>query len=93
MCSLLSSELSKNRFPQKYDSGKYIPRFGGEDGRGDLEHANGNIQQLLEGTRPQTTGDVPRISVTQAVQNSLRKYETDFITISKMRAIYIGIFK
>ena len=48
MCSLLSSEYSKNRFPQKYDSGKYIPRFGGEDGRGDLEHANGNIQQLLE---------------------------------------------
>ena len=63
---------SKNRFPP-YDSGKFIPGYGGENAGGDLQHANGNLQQLLEGTRPQTTGDVPRVSVTQAVQNSLRK--------------------
>ena len=47
-----------------------------------MVHDEGRINHMLncppihpnnDGPRPQTTGDVPRISVTQAVQNSLRK--------------------
>ena len=71
MINLLN--ISQNRRFPLHDNGKFIPRYGGAQGGGELQQANGNLNQLLESTRPQTTGDVPRISVTQAVQNSLRK--------------------
>ena len=80
--------LSKIRFPP-YDDGKFASQYGsfpgnvGGGGTGsEFVHDEGRINHMLncppihtnnEAPRPQTTGDVPRISVTQAVQNSLRK--------------------
>ena len=82
----LHNIISKNRFPP-YDDGKFASQYGSFPGNGggvesDILHDEGRVNHMLncppihpnnDGPRPQTTGDVPRISVTQAVQNSLRK--------------------
>ena len=74
------------RFPPEDNQTRAFPppRYGipGHDvDHDEIEHDPDRLQHLLHcppenggpPSRPQTTGDVPRISVTQAVQNSLRK--------------------
>ena len=75
--------INANRFPP-YDDDKFASQYGSFPGNagggvGDFAHDEGRVNHMLNcppipnNDRPQTTGDVPRISVTQAVQNSLRK--------------------